>query len=402
MISESTKKIAGGALLVAGTATGAGMLALPVVTAEGGFFPACLIYILCYLFSCATGLLFLEICTWMPRNANLVSMSYHILGPVGRAVSWVFYIFLFYSLTIAYIVGGGYFVTQVFSGLLPQALGAVLFTIVFGACVYIGTKVVDRVNFILMIGLILTFVVFLGLGFPHVNVANLLTGKSIPAILALPVMFTSFSYQGIIPSLYAYLDQDYNKVRKAILIGATIPFVCYVLWELVVLGVIPLEGEGGLLRAKKEGWTAVEPFRFLLSKSWLSTVGQMFAFCALTTSFLGVTLGLLDFLSDSLQIAKKGFKKLFLCALIYIVPLIVAISNPGIFLRALGYAGGIGCVILLGFMPTLMVWKGRYKKHYTVMKNQLFGGKIVLSLLMVFIAFELCVEIIQEVQKILH
>lgn len=402
MLSESAKKTAGGALLVAGTAIGAGMLALPVVTAAGGFIPSCLIYFICYLFSAATGLLFLEVCYWMPQNANLVSMAYHILGPVGRVVAWILYIFLFYSLTIAYVSGGGAFVTFAFQNSIPLWLGTLIFTLVFAACVYIGTKVVDRVNFLLMIGLVGSFFLFVILGTTHVKLENIIRSHGVSALFALPVMFTSFSYQGIIPSLHTYLDRDPEKVRKAILIGTAIPFVCYIIWEFLILGLVPIDGQYGLAVAQEKGWNAVEPLRYLLNKSWLSNVGQTFAFCALTTSFLGVTLGLLDFLADSLQIKKEGLKKLFLCLLIYVPPFIIATINPNIFLRALGYAGGIGCVLLLGFMPTIMVWVGRYRRGYTTVAKQLSGGKVMLCALFAFIAFELAIEIIQEVQKLFH
>ena len=402
MISESAKKIAGGSFLVAGTAIGAGILALPVVTAGGGFFPSCIVFLICYLFSLATGLLFLEICTWMPQNANLVSMATHVLGPVGKVFAWILYIFLFYSLSVAYVSGGGAFVTFALGGAIPNWLGSLIFTGVFATCVYLGTLVVDRVNFILMIGLVATFIVFILLGFSHVKWENLARSEMKAAILALPVMFTSFSYQGIIPSLHTYLDRDPKKVRLAIIIGTAIPFVAYIIWEFLFFGMIPLEGKNGLLHAKELGWNAVDPLRYLLNKSWILNVGQAFAFCALTTSFLGVTLALLDFLSDSLQIKKEGLKKLFLCLLIYVPPLIIALINPNIFLRALGYAGGIGCVLLLGFMPTLIVWIGRYKKKFSLLSVQVIGGKWILSLLFVFIAFELFIEIYQEVQKLLH
>ena len=89
-----------GALLVGGTALGAGMLALPVATAAAGCVPAWLIYCLCWIFSLATGLLFVEIGLWLPENANIVSMATHILGKWGKVVAWILYIFLFYCLTI--------------------------------------------------------------------------------------------------------------------------------------------------------------------------------------------------------------------------------------------------------------------------------------------------------------
>lgn len=402
MLSESTKKVAGGALLVAGTAIGAGMLALPVVTAAGGFLPSCLIYLICYLFSAATGLLFVEVCQWMPKNANLVSMASNILGPVGKVFTWILYIFLFYSLSIAYVAGGGVFVTYLFGQTIPLWLGSLIFTAIFGSCVYIGTKVVDRVNFFLMVGLIATFVLFVAAGVAEVKLEYILRSHFKSAIFALPVMFTSFSYQGIVPSLYTYLDRDAKKVKTAILIGTAIPFLSYIIWEFLILGMVPLSGTNGLLHAQKLGWNAVEPLRYLLGKSWILAIGQAFAFCALTTSFLGVTLGLLDFLSDSLKIKKTGLRKLFLCLLIYAPPFVIATINPNIFLRALGYAGGIGCVLLLGFMPTLMVWVGRYKKKLSTSAKILFGERAMLCLLFAFIGVELFIEIYQEVQKLLH
>ncbi len=96
----------GGALLVAGTAIGGGMLALPVLTAPGGFFPAILIYILSAFFMGATALLFMEVFLWSPQEVNLVSMAQMTLGRAGKIVVWLLYLFFFYSLVVAYIGGG--------------------------------------------------------------------------------------------------------------------------------------------------------------------------------------------------------------------------------------------------------------------------------------------------------
>jgi len=95
-MSFSVSKAVSGALLISGTAIGAGMLALPVVTGLGGFLPAMLLYFICWLFMACTGLLLLEVCLWMPNDANIITMSHHLLGPIGRACSWVLYLFLFY------------------------------------------------------------------------------------------------------------------------------------------------------------------------------------------------------------------------------------------------------------------------------------------------------------------
>lgn len=388
-----------GTLLVGGTAVGAGMLALPIATAGGGLIPTWIIYSLCWLFSLATGMLFVEIGLWMPQNANIVSMAHHLLGWWGKAAAWALYIFLFYCLTIAYVAGGGALMTSLL-GDFPNWIAVIIFTLFFASFVYFGTKIVGRLNVILMVGLIVSYFLFISIGIGNIR-WELLSGwgwKS--AIMGLPIIFTSFSYQGIIPSLLTYLDRDPKKMRIAIFFGTLIPFISYILWDFVIKGIIPAEGANGLLAAKEAGVSAVTPLQYFLQEgSFISAIGNFFAFFALTTSFIGVTLGLLDFLSDSLQIEKTPGRKLGLCALIFIPPVIISIINPSIFLSALGFAGGFGCAFLLGLLPVLMVWVGRYRIGYPSLSQQLPGGKWALCLLLFFIAFEVVVEIIQEFVK---
>lgn len=389
------RKILGGALLVAGTAIGAGMLALPVTTAGGGFFPAVLIFALCWLFSLATGLLFVEVTAWLPKDANIVTMAYKILGNPGRIFAWIVYLFLFYALSTAYVSGGGGFISSLFGGF-SLSWSMVIFTASFGAFIYFGTRWVDSINSLLMFGLIITFILFIGFGMGHVDLARLTRFHWGAAVLALPVMFTSFSYQGVIPSLNAYLDYNPRKVRRAIIIGTTIPFITYCVWELLILGIVPLEGVGGLMEANRQGLSSVAPLKGLLQGKSVALVGQFFAFFALTTSFLGVTLGLLDFLSDSLKVEKKGGRKVGLWLLVYVPPLCISLANPAIFLKALSFAGGFGCVLLLGFLPVMMVYEGRYKKKWTLHPFRLKGGKVMLFFLSLFIAGEIIIEVIHE------
>src|SRR3990167_72767 len=339
-----------------------------------------------------TRLLLLEVFLWMPNDANIITMSHHLLGPIGRACSWVLYLFLFYCLTIAYVAGGGNFIVSLFQEKISHFAGLCIFTVIFGSCVYLGTRVVDRINFLLMIGLGISYIAFIGLGISHVNMGFLTRMNWTSSLLALPVIFTSFSYQGIIPSLTTYLDRHPKAIRFAILVGTAIPFIIYVIWEFFILGIVPIEGPHGLLAAELKGATAVEPLGHFFPKSPIYTIGQFFGAFALTTSFLGVTLGLLDFLSDGLQIPKVGFKKFGLCLLIYVPAIVIGVINPNIFLSALGYAGGIGCALLLGLFPIMMVWVGRYRKGYSKIHAQLPGGKILLIILTIFIFFELIIE----------
>jgi len=390
-----SSKTIGGVLLVGGTAIGAGMLALPVVTGEGGFIPAIVVFLICWLVSTCTGLLFLEICLWMPAGANIITMAQHFFGPIGKVCACLLYIFLFYCLSIAYVAGGGGFVVALFQGKLSHLIGTILFSLIFGMCVYMGTRVVNLMNFLLMIGLWLSYAVFVGVGMCEVRVDLLLRRNWGVAILAFPVIFTSFSFQGIIPSLVTYLDRNPKMIRFAIVMGSLLPLVGYILWEYLVLGLVPVEGVHGLMRAKILERTALESLRAIFPHLPIYIIGQFFSFFALTTSFLGVTLALLDFLSDGLQMPAVEWRRVVLCLLIYAPPIVVVGIDPNIFITMLGYAGGIGCALLLGLLPIIMVWVGRYNKHYPPSSGwRLPGGRILLTILGAVILVELLLEFV--------
>lgn len=383
--------ILGGSLLVAGTSIGGGMLALPVLTSLAGFLPSLVIYFLCWLFMASTGLLFLEVSHWLKGESNVISMAEATLGKAGRYFAWAVYIFLFYCLTIAYMVGCGNIVVELSQYRIPDWLGPIVFVVIFAPLILIPTIWASRLNVWLVAGLALSYLGFVILGFRYVN-SEFLSHSSWPhALMALPIAFTAFAYQGIIPTLAAYMHHDAASTRKAILIGSFIPLVAYIIWEWLILGIVPTYGPGGLAEALKNGDNAVYPLKNFIQNPAVYYLGQSFAFFALVTSFLGVTLGLRDFLADGLQIRKDRKGKALLALLIFTFPLIISVSYPRIFLIALDYAGGFGVALLLGLLPIIMTWVGRYSLKWRE-QPQLPGGKLVLTLLGLFVIFELLHE----------
>lgn len=380
-----------GALLVAGTSIGGGMLALPVATSLGGFLPAVIIYFLCWAFMASTGLLFLEVSTWMKGESNIVSMAQATLGIPGKWMAWIVYLFLFYCLTLAYVVGCGNLVSQLLPHYVSSHYGPLIFVLLFGPFVYAGAHVIGRFNVLLMLGLALFYLIFVVLGIPHVNVAHLTYRDWSLSLLGLPIAFTAFAYQGIIPTLVTYMHHDIRQTRLAILWGSFIPLLTYIIWQWLIQGIVPTFGEGGLVQTLQNGDNAVIPLKSFLDNPAVYIIGQFFAFFALVTSFFGVTLGLLDFLADGLQIKKEAKNKFLLCLAIFIPPLTIAYSHPHIFLEALDYAGGYGCALLLGLLPILMVWVGRYVHGYKGAFT-FKGGRLTLTILFIFVIFELICE----------
>ena len=382
-----------GILLVAGTSIGGGMLALPILTGQLGFIPSLFVYLACWLFMAATGLLFLEITLWMGGEANIVSMAERTLGRWGKSAAWGLYLFLFYCLTLAYIVGAGELIVDLLRGWIPLQpwQGQLLFLLLFAPPVSMGAWLIGRLNPFLMAGLALSYLVFVVMGIPHVSKELLAEVNWSKLWAALPITFTAFAYQGIIPTLVTYMNRQAAETRQAILIGSFLPFVAYAVWQWLILGIVPLEGTGGLKEAAQLGQNAIQPLRNILNATGVYAAGQSFAFFALLTSFFGVTLGLLDFLADGLKVKKTATGKAWLCLLIFIPPYVFALTHPHIFLKALEFAGGFGCALLLGLLPVLMVWSKRYKMGYR--DHAVGGGKLLLSFLILFVCIELICEL---------
>lgn len=376
-------KLIGGILLVSGTTIGAGMLALPVSTGMAGFLPSLGLFVVYWIYMTFTAFLTLEVNLWMGSENNLTSMAKLTLGSTGQVLSWFIYLFLLYSLTTAYVAGGGPIVVDAIVGVsgirLPDWAGTIPLLAIFGYFVYKGTRSVDYVNRLLMIGLVIAYffmVVFLT---PHVDKKLLEYIDWRYGLMGVSVAATSFGFHIIIPSLTKYLDRDIPKLKKVILIGSVIPLLVYISWEFLALGIIPVAGPNGIVEGYANGSNGVHLMTAFLGHSAIAIVARFFSFFAIVTSFLGVSLSLSDFLADGLSIKKTRSGRLLLYVMTFLPPLAITLIDPRAFLSALEYAGAFGVVTLLGLYPALMVWSGRYMRHLAPETAfRVPGGKIAL------------------------
>lgn len=381
-----TGRLFGAILLITGCCIGAGMLGLPVISSVAGFKPSLLMFFLGWLFMTTTALLLLEVNLWFSDEVSIISMADRTLGIAGKVVGWVCFVFLFYALGVAYIAGSGELISAFvkdMTGLsVPQWMGSLVVGLLFGAFVYLGTRAVDFFNRFLMAGLVLSYLLLVILGLPHVEIDNLKYQNWSAAALVLPVMIISFGFHNLIPTLTTYLSGNVRKLRSAILCGSCLALLVYLIWEWLILGLVPNSQEG-FIEIVDEGSMATEVLKKAVGALWVADIAEYFAFFAILTSFLGNSLSFVDFLSDGLKIKKEGLGKCWLCLLVIVPPFLLALVYPRIFLVALNYAGAFGAMILFGILPALMVWMGRYRKGLG-QKHLVPGGKIVLLLLIAF------------------
>ena len=385
----------GGILLIVGTSIGGGMLALPVANAATGFWQSSLFLLLCWIVMTLGALFILEVNLYLPSGKNMVSMAAATLGTPGLLVAWLSYLFLLYTLLSAYISGGA----DVLGGLLQHInihasewLLTTLFTLVFGLVVYGGIRQVDMFNRGLMFAKLGVFFILAVLITPYVQVENFHGGNFRYITGTVMILLTSFGFAIIIPNLRDYFDDDVVLLKKVVLIGSLIPLCCYLVWDAVIIGSLPAQGEHGLISLMQDPHATSSLARMLsqtVNNSIISSLFNFFTSICMLTAFLGVSLCLISFLGDGLNMVQQGKEGLGLFLLTFLPPLMIVIYYPGAYIHALRYAGFF-CVILLLLLPALMSLFGRrhFKSAYIVP-----GGKVCQLLVILCSLFLLIVAL---------
>lgn len=362
----------GGILLIAGTTIGAGMLALPVITSFSGFYPSIALFILLWVLMLVTAFFFLDVCLAVHEGDNLVSMSRITLGNGGKWFCWVFYLLLLYCLSAAFIAGSAPLFAEIlkflFGNDVPSWVPPLGLPAFFGGFVYLGTKGVDYINRVLMLGLIVSYFALVGLIPAHLQTDFLTRSHWSAALIAVPVVITSFGYHIIIPSLTIYLQRNKKALRWTILIGSSIPLLVYVVWQVLIMGAVPLEM---LEQAWTAGDAATVPLAKVVKSPGIQACSRFFSFFAIITSFVGTTLGLSDFLSDGLKLKKDWSGRLISCLLTFVPPLVFVYTYERGFFIALQYAG-IFVAVLIGLLPSAMVWKIKHPFY-----NSIWGRSVI-------------------------
>lgn len=351
----------GSTLLISGTAIGAGMLAMPLACATLGFATTCCILVALWALTSYTALLMLEIHQHHQAGSGLTTLAEHYLGGgCARIVNFAL-LWLLYALTTAYLTGGGrqlsFKLTAWLHTQITPQLGILIFGGVIAAVVTFGAYLVDRINRLLFTLKIAVLILMLGAMAPHIQLANLTAAPlSSPVILAaIPLIFTAFGFHGSIPSIVLYMQGDTKKLRHIFLVGSTIPLLTYLVWQLAVHGIFPQEKFVALLHKSSSVEGLTSAIHQVVHNSKIEVATELFANLALTTSLLGVALGLFDHLADLGRFKGDKFGRLKTSLATFLPPIGMALLYPDNFIRSLGYAA-IALSFLAIIMPVCMVF----------------------------------------------
>ncbi|EKE01284.1 MAG: hypothetical protein ACD_21C00172G0001 [uncultured bacterium] len=386
----NTNKFFGSIMILIGTTIGVGMLALPTYCGAAGFAFSSVVMLLLWALSIATGLMIVEVNLAFPTHAcTFNTMAEQLLGPIGKAVTWISYLFLLYSVTTVYIAGESSIIAATLEPVLntkiPGWVNATAFTLILGMAVFWSTKTVDYFNRGLFSLKGVLLLITIALIMPHIDISKLNASQHIEQTrylwVAAPIFLAAFGNQFVIPSIRIYIGAKPKELKWVVVLGATGSLIIYFLWLAVTLGTVPLTGDNSFTSWAQNYPGSMGEFiktvTNTLDNKWITSSINSFYNIAMTTSFLGVTLSLFDFLADGFKRPDTRSGRLQTAGLTFIPPLFFALLFPESFSKALTFAV-VFLSVLVVILPAMMIYKLR-KDPNLKSSYRMFGGNLLLA-----------------------
>ncbi|SBT14374.1 Tyrosine-specific transport protein [Vibrio celticus] len=350
-------KMMGSSLIIAGTALGAGMLAIPMVLAQFGLLYGTLLMVLICFGTTYAALLLLEATIKAGGGLGLNSIARKTLGKQGQLLTNGLLYALLICLLMAYILGAGDLLSKLLSNFgveITATTSQTVFTLLAGAVVASGTGVIDKLNralFFVMLASLFATMAFLAPSMTQENLMQVTSHDHVELIKTSAILFTSFGFMVVIPTLVSYNHEATDKqLRNMVIIGSLIPLVCYLCWLFAVVG-----------NLSEEQFRSFENVSDLMAafeaqSPWVGNVLSTFTGLALLTSFFGVAMALFNQNKDMFN-----QNTAVTYCISFILPLAGSLLAADKFLQVLNYAGII-LVFLAVFVPLVMVHKQRFMK----------------------------------------
>lgn len=400
--SSRAPSILSGSMIIAGTAIGAGMLANPTATSGLWFSGSLLLLAYVWFCMCASGLMLLEASLRFPAGASFHTIVGELLGNKWNIVTGLSVVFVLYSLTYAYtFVGGG--LTQqsldaAFSLQLPRSVTATLFLFVLATVVASSTRWVGYLSAILIASMLMTFIVASGGLIGQSSLSNLLnTGDHQQPIywqflwVALPVCLASFGFHGNIPGLATFYKGQAQPVVRSIVGGSFLAFIIYVLWQIAVQGNLPRTEFAPVIAADGDVSALLAALSVHIQTSGLQRLLNAFAFLAIISSFLGVTLGLFDYMRDLLSFSDTKLGRFKTALVTFTPPWLAYLIAPTGFVKVMGYIGLMAAIWAV-LVPALLALKSR--ERFPDTGYRVFGGKALIYFVMLFAFLVLAAQLL--------
>lgn len=370
------------AFLLAGTAIGSGMISLPMVLAKFGIINTCAIIIFFAILTYLTALVRSDL------NLNLYAEA--TLKDVGKAFDcyWAgifgnfLLVLLHFALMAAYLFGFSSILCSFFGNIVSQYIVMALSAIGVALGFLFASHFIININkylFILMFFIFIVLVIELFFETQIHFIPRCAEKIKINEWTTLvPIIFTSFGFQGSIHSMTKFCNNDRKMIKMACLWGSIVPALVYIIWTVAILLVVA-NTDAHFFQLMLDGKAndvgeLVTVLSNAASSQSVQIIVWIVSILAILTSVLGVGSALMDIFQQEWQETSK--RKIV--GLVVFAPAAVSMLVPNTFIRILNVSGVILSLIAI-VVPVIISLKmqrlGKAKKCELLLKNKfaIFG-----------------------------
>ena len=170
-------KTLGAAFIVIGTSIGAGMLAMPIISASISYKYSVLILIFMWALMSIAAHVQLSLFKNKPIGISFAKLVSFELGSKVKIIPSIVKMLLFYSLLSAYMSGSASFLMHFFQ--ISNTMTLIIFALLFGTIVSTTAKTVDITNRLFLVTKFLAFFIIVMLLIPKANTKNLSFSNSL-------------------------------------------------------------------------------------------------------------------------------------------------------------------------------------------------------------------------------
>jgi len=388
------------ATLIAGTSIGGGFLALPTVTAPIGFPVAatamcgvwCMLMVAAFAYAEGASRVLLEKGKHNHEDAttpgglggalgksadggaggaagdgqqkvSIASLSAAAFGARASTVCTVAFVGQVLAMITAQLVKTAEVATAVSGGAIPYTLGCILPAVIFGAfTLKASPRAVERANTALTISIVVGFILLCrnvaasgASSVARLTVANwqpLLqpvraastgAGSGWPLPVFLSVLQFGAAIPVVVQGMQAHRSaQNNQRMRRALLAGASLPLILGLLWTAVATAQPPMGGVGA-------GGVDDPVLRLLLGARAVALPAQALCAGAIGSTLIGAYLTLNQLFGDVLAPRQAALATLA----VVIGPALLGTAGPSLYLPLLGLSGAFPCTILYVLVPLL-------------------------------------------------
>lgn len=337
-----------------------------------------------------SGLMILEANLNYHIGASFDTITKDLLGNGWNIINGLTVAFVLYILTYAYISASGSVIQHTFAQMnlaVPARLGGLAFALVVAFIVWLSTKAVSRMTTIVLGAKILTFFMTFGGLMWHVEPAILFNRAEVNAsylpyvLMTLPFCLASFGYHGNVPSLMKYYGKDPLIIRRCLLLGTLMALVLYIIWLVGTMGNIPRPAFIAIAEKGGNIDVLVQTLSGLLNSSTLDLLLTVFSNFAVASSFLGVTLGLFDYLADLFKFDDSRLGRFKTALVTFLPPIAGGLLWPNGFIYAIGFAG-LAATVWAAIVPALLARASR--RRFGSPNYRVWGGNAMIILILCF------------------